>query len=230
MLVDDVTAVVDSARSRLGDQASWHGFSGYPDSLALCAIDSTFSLRARYTTVEGVIGRYRSFRNGQNGNPETDGTRELLAAIETNGGPSTSAESLFGNKSIAPGTKTRKSEALFAAATALDAVGIRSTQDLRTAADDDATLSAVANAWLGTKGLGAASWNYLLMLAGRDGVKADRMVIRFVSRAVGEDSVSPERAGRAVIGAAEKLGISAIALDHTIWRHESSRTTAQRRR
>ena len=222
---DDALAVADAALTTLGPQDAWEGFRGYPDSLALCAIDSTFSLQARYSTVGNVIDRYRTIRVRQGGSPETDGTRDLLAAIEAHGGAHASAESLFENKSLAPGTKRRKSEALYAAASALDSIGIHTTDDLRRAAARDDTRVPVARAWLGTKGLGNASWNYLLMLAGRDGVKADRMIMRFVQRAVGSEHVSGDRAHHAVLQAAEKLAVPATVLDHTIWRYESSRAS-----
>lgn len=220
---DDAVAVADAALAALGPQDSWKGFRGYPDSLALCAIDSTFSLRARYSTVGSVINRYRTVRVQQGGSPETDGTRDLRAAIEAHGGAHASAESLFENRSVAPGTKRLKSEALYAAVSTLDLIGIHSTDDLRQAVSLDVTRAPVERAWLSTKGLGNASWNYLLMLAGQDGVKADRMIIRFVQGAVGNEPVSPDRAHRAVLEAAEKLGVPAAVLDHTIWRHESSR-------
>jgi len=42
-----------------------HAPDGYPDSLALCIIDSIYSTGARYSSVVNVVGRYRDYRTGQ---------------------------------------------------------------------------------------------------------------------------------------------------------------------
>lgn len=60
------------------------------------------------------------------------------------------------------------------------------------------------------------------MLCGVPGVKADRMVVRFVHRAVGED-VGPAGAAALVQEVAERMGVSFSTLDHAIWRKESGR-------
>jgi hypothetical protein len=63
------------------------------------------------------------------------------------------------------------------------------------------------------------------MLAEIPGVKADRMVIRYVARAIGvrPETVSPERAAHLVGRVAEAKGWDTIDLDHAIWRLESGR-------
>lgn len=63
------------------------------------------------------------------------------------------------------------------------------------------------------------------MLAQIPGVKADRMVIRYVARAVGTrpEKLSPERAAQLVTRTAEVQGWNTIHLDHAIWRFESGR-------
>jgi hypothetical protein len=63
------------------------------------------------------------------------------------------------------------------------------------------------------------------MLAQIPGVKADRMVIKYVTRAIGcrPGSVLPERATGLVSRAAETNGWNVIHLDHAIWRFESGR-------
>jgi hypothetical protein len=63
------------------------------------------------------------------------------------------------------------------------------------------------------------------MLAQFPGVKADPMVIKYVTRAIGcrPGSVLPERATRLVSGVAETKEWKVIHLHHAIWRFESGR-------
>jgi len=60
----------------------------------------------------------------------------------------------------------------------------------------------------------------LLMLAGVPGVKADRMVLRYVSGALGH-VVGAVEAATLVSGLADSRGPSRTKLDHAIWRRES---------
>jgi len=72
------------------------------------------------------------------------------------------------------------------------------------------------------------SWHYLLILAGVDDVKADRMICRFVARAGGVETVTPTEAYDAVVGAHRILVLEAPdltlrALNHAIWGAERAR-------
>ncbi|WP_125775955.1 hypothetical protein [Antribacter gilvus] len=211
--MNDAAAVARHALATLGAPTGWKEPAGYPGSLALCAIDSVFSLRANYAGTVKVLDRYRAHRRAEGGDPASDGGRELLGSIAAAGGPAQAAESLFGNRSKAPGTKTRlKSEALAEAVARLADLGVTTTDGLRLG-----DLDAGSRAWR-VRGLGFVSWTYLLMNAGVDGVKADTMVRRFVAQALGESGpVSVERAQAAVTGAAAELQATQKALDHAIW-------------
>jgi hypothetical protein len=62
------------------------------------------------------------------------------------------------------------------------------------------------------------------MLSGLPGVKADRMVRRFVAAALelpNELAISAEDAGALVRDAASNLGVDERVLDYAIWRYES---------
>ena len=60
---------------------------GYPDSLALCLIDSIQSLRLRYEAgVVPVLNRYRQHRRSKGGNADTDGLRQFLETFHEVGG------------------------------------------------------------------------------------------------------------------------------------------------
>lgn len=214
---DDVAHVLVSVTASLGDPADWFEPTGYRGSLALSAIDSVYSLRARYSNVVRVLARYRAARLAVGADPDADGATQLLDVIASLGGASATAESLF-TKHLSPGTKILKAESLERGVAALRATGIETADDLRRSADQ----AGVRGAWMGQPGLGKASWDYLLMNVGLDGSKADTMVRRFVTRAVGRtELVSPDRAQSALHAAADHLGVSRKLLDHTIWRYES---------
>lgn len=72
--------------------------------------------------------------------------------------------------------------------------------DLVERLQDESRAVEVRGLWRGVKGLGPASWNYLVMLAVSDEVKADVWIRRFVGRAAGE-AVFADRASAAVLGA-----------------------------
>ncbi|GAB2472030.1 hypothetical protein [Xylanimonas ulmi] len=219
----DALDVERAATQLLGATAGWQEPAGYPDSLALCAIDSVYSLQSPYSATVRVLDRYRVARRRQGGDPERDGASELLAAVDDAGGPAVAAEVLFGNRGKAPGTRSArlKSEALAEAVGRLREIGIETAEAL-SGADE----AAARRAWC-VRGLGAVSWDYVLMLAGVQGVKADTMVRRFVTAAVGASVlVSKERAESAVKAAASRLGATERALDHAIWLHQRRQPAA----
>jgi hypothetical protein len=66
------------------------------------------------------------------------------------------------------------------------------------------------------------------MLSGEQGVKADRMVRRFVADALGceEQDISQADAHELVTEAAGLLGLSVSQLDFAIWLHQSGNAPA----
>ncbi|MBU8826982.1 hypothetical protein [Mycolicibacterium goodii] len=195
---------------------------GYPDSLELCLIDSIQSLRNGYdTVVVPVLNRYRQHRLDRGGNADTDGLRQYLNALGEIGGVEQWSASV-GTRHKAPGTSVLKGEAMRQAATALMAIGIDTTQDLRCAADNPDALKEVRRAWVSVHGLGKASWDYFLMLAGPDGSKADTLLIRYVGRALKLPAqAAPDRVQAALKCAANTLKVTEKRLDHAIWAYES---------
>ena len=186
--------VGDDCRKLLAEVEKRLGFPGekelreepryYPDSLALCLIDSVQSLQNDYVrVVTPVVNRYISHRSERGGNANTDGLREFLTALDEMGGVA-GWTSTIGTANKAPGTSVLKGEAMKQAAEALTALSIYSTEDLRRAAIDPDELARIRKAWMGVHGLGKASWDYVLMGAGIDGSKADTMIRRFVTRAL----------------------------------------------
>ncbi len=84
---DDLAELIKVCDADLGDPNLWFTPDGYPDSMALCIVDSIYFTGARYSSVVNVGGRYREYRTNQGGDPDTDGTDELAATISELGGP-----------------------------------------------------------------------------------------------------------------------------------------------
>ena len=66
------------------------------------------------------------------------------------------------------------------------------------------------------------SWRYVRLLAGVQEVKPDRMIIRFVARAIGRTPM-PNEAAALVTAVATGLNVDLRGLDHRIWRFQSGR-------
>lgn len=217
----DGEAVQRRAESVLPAPSEWLDPSGYKGSLALCVIDSAFSLRATYASTTRVLSRYRAVRLATGADADVDNLTDLVATIDAVGGPTMAAgPALFGNHGYAPGTNRAgrqgvlKAEAVHQAARQLLAADIDTIEDLR------ARHEAARRAWLGVRGLGWVSWDYLQMLTGEGGVKADTMVQRFVAAALETRTVGAAQAKAAVLDAAELMRVDARILDHAIWLYE----------
>ncbi|MGO1241070.1 MAG: hypothetical protein ACTMHU_06505, partial [Cellulosimicrobium funkei] len=165
-MTDDATAVRDLALSTLGLPETWEEPQGYPDSLALSAIDAVYSLRAHYSGVVNVLDRYRALRRAQGADPYQDSGPALLAVIDGAGGPVAASTTLF-NEAKAPGVTPPllKSVVLAHAVAALHRVGIATAADLRDATPS--RLAAGRTAWLAVAGVGPVAWDYLQMNVGR---------------------------------------------------------------
>ncbi|MDI1463389.1 hypothetical protein QEZ54_20625 [Catellatospora sp. KI3] len=217
--------VVDRVLDSLPDPARWQNPGGYPDGLALCTIDAVQSIGVRYGSVVTVLDRYRTFRRAQGAEPAVDGAAELLRTFADVGGVNPWAAAI-GNAhrtSTTPGAPL-KAEAVEQAATVLLAARLPTCHALRQGADDQ--LHVAKQAWLRVPGQRSGiSWRYLLMLAGRPGVKPDRMIIRFVAAALGcpVGAVTPDQAADLVEQAAGRLNVTSTHLDHAIWRWQSGR-------
>lgn len=215
--------VLRRIRDKLGDPGTWKSPTGYPDSLALCIIDSIQSLGVRYSSVEHVLQRYRAARLGA---ADTDGPAELLGTFDERDGVDRWARDIGNNNR----TSTQlgaplKASAIREAASFLEGAGVATPVALRALGPEQ--LAAVKARWLRVPGQRSGiSWRYFLMLAGVPGVKADRMICRFVQNASGQAKpvIAPGAAGQAVEAAARRLDVSATTLDHAMWRWQSRRS------
>ena len=75
-----VNMLLAACERDLGNPDLWFKPDGYPESLALCIIDSIYSTGARYSSVLNVAKRYREYRLDQGGNPDTDGADKTNVA------------------------------------------------------------------------------------------------------------------------------------------------------
>lgn len=204
----------------LGDPQSWGLPVEFPDSLALCVLNSVYSLRATSTSGQGVLSRYRAVSSSA----DSDSGPDLVARMDAAGGPEQFATEVLKNRSKLPGTSRLRTVGIYEALTGLarDA-SVTTTADLR-----EATVRPeVKRVWSSVRGLGPLSWSYLLMNAGVDDeVKPDVMVQRFMNRALGADDKLPATEIKPLMRlVAANLGVSPRALDRAVWLYESPSRT-----
>ncbi|GAA2177222.1 heme peroxidase [Arthrobacter parietis] len=222
--VDRLTEV---CRTEFGDESRWFDPKGYRDALALCIIDSIYSTGSHYKSVINVVNEYWSYRVTQGADPSRDGAQELSATFEEVGGSEQWA-ALVDNRKPAHTSAGAplKAEVVRQAAIALREIGILTTQDLRDEYEKDETLSRVKSVWLKLPSQSSGiTFNYLLILAGLQSVKADRMILRFIQQHtdLGRSEISPHQAATLIKRVADAYPTTARKLDHVIWRHTSGR-------
>ncbi|MFJ4027624.1 hypothetical protein ACIPWF_10545 [Paenarthrobacter sp. NPDC089989] len=203
----------------LGDHTTWSAPVEFPNSLALCALNSAYSLRGSSAAATNVLARYRAFRS----TADTDTGPDLMKAIDDAGGPTDFARDILGNESKLPGTKRVRPEGVYEGLSLLAALDapVTSTEHLRAAATDGDT--SAKTAWLSVKGFGPLAWSYLIMNAGvGTETKPDVMVRRYLAKVLSNGStLTPERTRHLLQLAAAKLDVEPRSLDRAIWLHES---------
>ena len=250
----ELAALVKACGTDLVDPAFWFAPDGYCESLALCIIDSIFATGQHYHFVVKLIGDFREHRRVEGGNADIEGVRELLASFDQLGGPLQWAAHFAarqGRISTRDDTPLR-AETAKRVAHGFAARGVWTIRDLRQRAADG-SLGEVEQLWRSIPGQrSGATWSYFLMLAsvhpyhhgnggsvaasiGPDGyggrasvgINPDRMIIRYVARALGlrQERLDPNKAAALVATAAWWRGWAVNHLNHVIWRFESSRTT-----
>ncbi|MFF3036710.1 hypothetical protein [Arthrobacter citreus] len=182
----------------------WPG--GWPGQIEAALIDAVLSIGARYgSDANGVRGAVKSYRAAV-GSDLTDDLARLA-----NQDPGLLQEVLNDQK-ISGRTKA---SAIVDAAKNLLAVGVKSASDLDPRAPEQ------KQAYISVHGLGWVTWEYLGMLLGKPGIKADRWIVRFVGRALERDITAAE-AKSVLVTAAGSLGATPTELDHAIWAWERS--------
>lgn len=225
-----IDALVNACERDLGDEALWIKPRAYPESLALCIIDSIYSTGAQYGQVANIVERYRTYRSGQGGNADLDGPAELLSTFDELGSAQAWAEQI-GNRrptSTTPGAPL-KAEAVRDGASRLVGLGIRSVEELRLTAESDA-IDVVNKSWCEVPGQrSGVTWAYVLMLAGIPGAKANRLVVEYVADVL--ELPIGEVDARSVSGwireVAKTKGWNSIHTEHAIWRLQTRRPVSE---
>lgn len=223
--------LTEVCRSIFRDESRWITAEGYPDSLALSIIDSIYSTGSKYQAVINVVNEYRAYRKSQGGDADRDGTSELIQTFKEAGGSAGWAE-LVNNRKPAHTKKDAplKAEVIRRAAEVLqhEDLGVTTQDELRTAYANKEIREKLKNSWLCLPSQrSGVTYNYLLILAGFQSVKPDRMVIRFVAKHAGLEAkkLTPMETADLIQRVAELYPTQPRRLDHVIWRHVSGRAT-----
>jgi hypothetical protein len=200
-------------------------------SVPLCVIDAVFSIGVRYESTERTVTdfcrRYGWQRDGRGTTTEhtiSDFLR-ILQPFENRW--EQMADTVFRNRQR---TSTRsgilKAEAVYRFSKTLQQFGIETFADvLKSGLRNDLRQAIKAIPGQGS----GLSYAYSLMLAGNEnGVKADRMVTRFVADALSVRNVPPARAEELVRQASSVLRtdfpkLVPSSLDNKIWKYQRSR-------
>lgn len=212
MSAAQIDALVAEA-AKLDDEEFTAYGEGWTGNVGTALIDAVFSIRAQYEAkdpTKGVIGRLRTF-NAKHSEAMND-LSSLMALVETE------LRDIMGRGVTGPQTKAA---CVIEAAEALLAL-----EPSIVTADDlvSADSYAVKKAYTGVDGLGWVTCEYFQMLLGKPGVKADRMIVRFVNAALtkaGPDEVGPHEARELVVEAHKMDDRGAKTLthyEHAIWR------------
>lgn len=224
----DVKRIVDGVRAQLPACDSWAILDDYGyASLALCTIDAIQSMGVNYGGVRNVVSRYRDARTGLGAAPCLDGANDLIASFADLGGVQPWAASIGnGQRAWSRQAAPLKASVILSAAESFARHDIDDVADLVAARAEPHEWSDLADSWLRLPGQRSGiGWRYLQMLAGIPGVKPDRMVRRFVAACnVRTAGMSADRLAELLTAAAGELGVSATALDHQVWLHQSGRT------
>lgn len=188
--------------------SAWPG--GWPDQIGMSLIDAVYSIRAVYKTkdpAKGVLGRAKSFRDAYPG-----ATNDLKCLRD------------LGEKQIRAIMGNGKTVGRYKSECVIDAAD--NFLSLRPPVGKAAQLRALdpnhRQAYTDVKGLGDVTYEYLTMLLGQPGIKADRMIRGFVDAALKEQHLAPLGAATArrivaAVQAAERPDVELHKFDHAIW-------------
>lgn len=218
---DQVDALAAHVRAVLPADGPWKTPDGYPNSLALCVLDSIWSIGVNYDRhVVSLLARYRKIATDSGRNADADTPDDLVTTVERCGGPDAFAELVRSRHRTSSKNGILKAQAVLEAGQLLRANNIATARDLTTRE------AQVKPGWYRIRGQGSGvSWKYFLMLAGIDGIKPDRMIHGFITEALGVTVTNDEavnlltRVQRDWPGPRPTL----LELDHAIWRHQSGR-------
>lgn len=225
MTASDAAVLAAQVEQDLGhDESRWFNSDGY-ESVALAVLDSIYSTGNHYTSVLNAVEKYRRARREEGADPNIDTAKDLVDATERWGGIEGLVARTNRCRAWARKTAPYKAEAAVGASRILTAHGLNTRADVQAALTDPANQDAspLKAEWKRLPGQSSLlTWTYFLMLCGVPGVKADRMIVAYVSNALGRQ-VGEREAATLVSDLASHLQVSRTKLDHAIWRKESGR-------
>ena len=222
-----VGQIVGAVRRRIGDVRRGLPEEPRPAHLSVALIDAVFNPQVNYCkVVVPIVNRYcRCFKKDrmweqQEWPPPIEGQETLsdLVGHYDRFGLDYMRWKAFESGLYSPGTHNPgppvyKSDNVLHCARALHAIEVDTLQDLLKKDPGE-----IKRALCAVRGIGERTAHMLLMFCGHDEyVKGDVHICRFVSNALGVDSVSAREAERLVAGAARALGITPRSLDARIW-------------
>lgn len=196
----------------------WATPDGYPDSLALCIVDSIWSIGVNYDrNVVPVLNKYKALSVSSGRSGRDDGPAELVEMIVSLGGPDKFAEEVGSRHRTSSNNGILKADAVLRAATLFVEKRVATTAEVAV------RWTELKPGWHGIPGQrSGVSWKYLLMLAGVDGVKPDRMIHAYLSGALGF-AVSNDEAVEILTKVRQSWPEprpTLLQLDHAIWKHQ----------
>jgi hypothetical protein len=228
--MSEVDLLVRHIRKTLGDldaplsEDETYWFS----SLGLCVIDAVYSIGVRYESTRRTVSdfcRWAHWEKDLAKAPREYTISEFIALLEPfNRDWEKIADDVFCNRQR---TSTRggilKAEAVFKFAKVLKQHGIEKYENIPPEGLKYNVAAEIQNITGQGSGL---SYKYFLMHAGSTReVKGDRMVTRFVGKAVGSPGISGDHAEDVVRAAADVLQaehpkLTAASLDYLIWKYQ----------
>jgi hypothetical protein len=195
-------------------------------SLALCVLDAVFSMGARYEstwrTVEDFC-RWADWETNLAKAPREYSVGEFIKLLESSTPEQVAARICNNRQRTSPCNGILKTDAVLRFVHVLQRFGIHTYADLAGMPDDAAVQAAVRAIPGQPSGI---CFSYFLMLAGnKEGVKADRMVLRFIGDALGTPIIETGAATVLVRSAASRLQneypwLTARLLDQLIWNYQ----------
>lgn len=202
---------------------------GYYNSVALSALDATFSAQANYTSVINAINRFCNHYGVDSRAiakcPSRDCQITVSEMLELLQGMSPEQlADVVGNHQKVSGQL--KSAVFSECLQVFRNCGIETYQDMQEQFDNPDLEAALS----GIRGIGPATLSYLYMLVGdSNDVKVDRHIRAFSANATGEQNLSDEQIKTLFRHASSELskdypGMTPRHLDHIVWVYQSRRT------
>lgn len=225
---DDVSKIIQLINKTLNLELARLGSEYYYTSLPLCVIDAVFSLGIRYDTIQGIVRRYSQrfnlclFRSNDVSTINQENLESFLSHYDELGLEAMTSNVFVNKNRTSSKNGILKSEAALRFAKVLHSYGVNAFEDIEGVINNSELERDIQQIPGQASGI---SLKYFWMLAGSDNViKPDRMIRRFLERAVGRQ-VSTQEATNLLFAATHQLQtiyphMAPRLLDHEIWKHQ----------